>query len=236
MPDALTLTVTDVTVETPSTRRLRVTLDGVPFAYRAGQGVALGLHGQPERRPYSIACAPEVARATGQLEFLLRVDGLGRLGLHLDDLTPGARLDIEGPFGDLTLPEPLPEVPLVFIAGGTGITPLRALMQAARHADHRLPMPLLYSVRSATDVAYARDWQAWAEEGRGPVQLTITRPPDWRPGTATHRLGRPALAQVVPAYPAALHFVCGPPGFVDDVTAALSQAGVRSDRIRREGW
>src|SRR5690606_33465594 len=169
VPDALTLTVTDITVETPHTRRLHVALGDTPFAYRAGQGVALGLHGQPERRPYSIACAPEVAEATGQLEFLLRVDATGRPGLHLDGVAPGARVDVVGAFGSLTLPEPLPDDPLVFIAGGTGITPLRAMMQAARLAGHTQPKPLVYSVRAAEDVAYADEWRAWATEGHGDV-------------------------------------------------------------------
>ncbi len=236
MPDALTLTVTDLAVETPHTRRLHVALGDAPFVYRAGQGVALGLHGQPERRPYSIACAPEVAERTGQLEFLLRVDAAGRPGLHLDGVAPGARLDVEGPFGALTLPEPLPDAPLVFIAGGTGITPLRALMQSARLAGHARPKPLVYSVRSAEDVAYAGEWRAWATEGHGDVFLTVTRPPGWRPGNTLHRLSVETIEALVRAHPEAWYFVCGPPAFVDDVGVALSHAGVRTGRIRREGW
>jgi len=236
VPDALTLTVADVVAETPSTRRLLLALDNVPFAYRAGQGVTLGLHGQPARRPYSIACAPEHAYAAGMLEFLVRTEPGGGLGLHLDGVRQGARVDVEGPFGDFTLPEPLPDVPLVFIAAGTGITPLRALMQEARRREHRAPMPLFYSVRSADDVAYANDWLAWEAEGRGPVSVTITRPPGWRAGSGTHRLQPGALGAVVHALPRALFFVCGPPSFVDDVMAALSHEGVRQERIRREGW
>lgn len=236
VPDALTLTVTDLAVHTPGTRLLRVSLGHVPFAFLAGQGVAIGAHGQPDRRPYSIACAPHDARIDDSLEFLLRADAWGRLGLHLDGLTNGGRVDVEGPFGAFTLPEPLPDVPLVFIGGGTGIAPLRSMMREARHLGHRAPMHLAYSVRAPEDVAYADEWAAWAREGLGEVTFTVTRPIGHAAPDPARRLGLAGLAPIIERAPQALCFVCGPPTFVDDLVHALSHLGVRADRIRREGW
>lgn len=236
VPDALTLTVTDLAVHTPGTRVLRVSLDAVPFTFLAGQGVAIGAHGQPDRRPYSIACAPHDAQASGTLEFLLRVDGWGRLGRHLDGLKAGARVDVEGPFGAFTLPDPLPDVPLLFIGGGTGIAPLRAMMREARHLGHRQPMHLVYSVRAHEDVAYADEWAAWVREGLGDVAVTVTRPSEHAAPDPARRLGVGGIAPVIARAPQALCFVCGPPAFVDDLVLALSHLGVRADHIRREGW
>lgn len=236
MPDALTLTVTDLAVHTPTTRRLRLDLGGVPFTFLAGQGVAIGLHGQPDRRPYSIACAPDDAQADDALEFLLRADAFGQLGRHLDGLAPGAHVDVEGPFGSFTLPAPLPDVPLLFLGGGTGIAPLRAMMRDARFQGHSAPIHLIYSVRTPDDVAYAAEWEAWARDGIGDVGITVTRPAGRKPSDTWHRLDLDALAPMVERSPGALCFVCGPPGFVDDLEHALSHLGVRADRIRREGW
>lgn len=236
MPDALTLTVAEVSAHTPTTRLLRLALGDVPFAFAAGQGVAIGRHGQPERRAYSIACAPGDTRRTGALEFLLRTDAAGRLGLHLDGVVPGATVDVEGPFGSFVLPEPLPPVPLVFVAGGTGIAPLRALMRAAADAGHAAPVHLVYSVREATDVAFAAEWDEWEAAGRGEVTLAITRPEGRRPARTRLRIGVDDLARVASRAPDAYWFMCGPPGFVDDLQQALTHLNVRTDHIRRESW
>ncbi len=236
MPDALTLSVTELSVHTPLTRRLRLALGEAPFLYHAGQGVSLGLHGQPERRPYSIAAAPEDARATGELEFLLRADAAGQVGRHLDGLHVGARVDLEGPFGGFTLPDPLPDVPLVFLAGGTGIAPLRAMMRAARVAGHAAPKHLVYSVRTPDDVAYAEEWEDWGASALGSVRVVVTRPEGRSPGTSRYRLDVHAIAPLLETAPHAYCFLCGPPTFVDDLVHLLSHLGVRSDHIRHEGW
>lgn len=236
MPDALTLTVTDLAVHTPTTRRLRLALDGVPFAFAAGQGVAIGVHGQPERRPYSIACAPDDARDGDALEFLLRADAGGGLGRHLDGLGPGTHVDLEGPFGRFTLPAPVPAVPLLFLGGGTGIAPLRAMMRDARAHGHAAPIHLVYSVRTLDDVAFADEWDSWVRDGLGEVGITVTRPPGRKPADTSHRLDLEAIAPLVERSPGVLCFICGPPGFVHDLEQALSHLGVRADRIRREGW
>jgi ferredoxin-NADP reductase len=244
VPDALTLAVHDVAVHTPTSRILTLALDDIPFHYRAGQSVILGRHGQPDRRPYSIAGAPTDAARTCVLEFLLRADHHGLLGRHLDGVAAGTRIDVEGPFGDFTLPEVLPDAPLLFVAGGTGIAPLRAMARDVAQRGHRAPMDVLYSVRSADDVAYADEWVRWVAEGRGRLALTVTRGAetavtrggDGTPGTFTGRIDRARLAPFVRHVPDVQCFVCGPPGFVDDIEHALSQLGVAADRIRREGW
>lgn len=244
VPDALTLTVHDVAVHTPTSRILTLALDDIPFHYRAGQSVMLGRHGQPDRRPYSIAGAPSDAARTRVLEFLVRADHQGLLGRHLEAVARGTRIDVEGPFGDFTLPELLPDGPLLFVAGGTGIAPLRAMARDAAQRGHRPPMDVLYSVRSADDVAYADEWVRWVGEGRGRLALAVTRGPETvveheregTPGTFTGRIDRARLAPFVRHVPDIHCFVCGPPGFVDDIEHALSQLGVAADRIRREGW
>jgi len=234
VPDALTLTVRELTAPAPTMRRLVLALDGVPFSYQAGQGAALGVHGQRDRRPYSIASAPADTSESGTIEFLLRALPGGSLGRHLDGVREGTRVDFEGPFGAFVLPDVMPDAPLLFVAGGTGIAPLRSLAREARARGHRRPRHLLYSVRDADDVAYADELARWKDDHGGEAVITATRqaPAAW-PGSRG-RIGLPMLRPLAPDAP--LCFVCGPPAMVEDMTHALSQLGVPADHLRIEQW
>jgi ferredoxin-NADP reductase len=234
VPDALTLTVREITDATPTARRLVLDLCGVRFAYQAGQGASLGLHGQRERRPYSIASAPADSSADGAIEFLLRTNPGGGLGLHLEGVRAGSRVDFEGPFGAFLLPDALPDAPLLFVAGGTGVAPLRSLAREARARGHRGPRHLIYSVKEVADIAYGDELARWADEHQGDATVTVTRqaPDDWlgRRG----RIDLPLLRRYVGT--ATLCFLCGPAQMVDDLSHHLSQLGVPADRVRTEQW
>ena len=89
---------------TPRSVLVRLTLDG-PFWFLAGQAVLIGAHTQPLRRPYSIAVGPAEAARDHALEFLIGLGPDGAPGPHLPDLSPGTRVDLEGPFGSFVFPE-----------------------------------------------------------------------------------------------------------------------------------
>ncbi len=236
VPDALTLTVRSLTAPTPTTRRIVLDIGPVPFAYDAGQSASIGLHGQRERRPYSIASAPSDTLTDRGLEFLLRTNPAGGLGMHFDTLAEGARVDFEGPFGAFVLPDALPAVPLLFVAGGTGVAPLRALAREAKARGHAAPRPLLYSVRSADDIAYAEEIERWdADHGREAI-VTVSRDP--RGGGWPGRRGRIDMALLQEAIGDTLPvcFVCGPAPMVDDLSRMLSHLGVPADHVRTEQW
>lgn len=235
MPDALTLSVRGISAPTPTTRRLVLDLGGIRFAYQAGQAASLGLHGQRERRAYSIASAPADSLADGTVEFLLRANPGGGLGRHLDGAREGTRVDFEGPFGAFVLPDRLPEAPLVFVAGGTGLAPLRSLAREARARGHRGPRHLIYSVKDADDIAYRDELARWGDDHGGEAVVTVTRQPTtgW-----TGRRGRIDLTLLrrFATDPTPLCFLCGPSSMVDDLTHLLSQLGIPADHVRTEQW
>src|SRR6185436_12537845 len=103
-----------------------IDLSGTLFPYLAGQAVLVGAHGAERRRPYSIAAAPEEARRDDCLELLVGVDAEGSPGGDLR-LEPGVLVDVDGPLGRFTFPVHPAERRFLFIAGGTGIAPLRAM-------------------------------------------------------------------------------------------------------------
>ncbi|MEW6321813.1 MAG: hypothetical protein AB1635_12115 [Acidobacteriota bacterium] len=216
--------VREVLPATPRTRIIRLDAGSPPLAFEAGQAVSVGLEHSPLRKPYSLACAPSEAARTGLLELLVQVDEPGP-DPHLERAVPGTRVAVEGPFGRFVLPPDLAEPDVLFVAGGTGIAPLRAMIRTllARPAPPRLH--LLYSARRADEFAYAEELRDLAARGRLDLRFTVTRDvaAGWQ--DLTGRVGAEALAALLPG-PDVRCFVCGPPSLVADVTALLEAAGV----------
>jgi ferredoxin-NADP reductase len=236
VPSSLTLRVASVTTATPNARIVRLALkDAGPFEYRAGQGVLLGAPGQAPSRPYSIASAPEETAHTRLLEFLMNVDSAGDPGPHLRGLSRGMRVEIVGPFGSFQFPSRPSEKRFLFIGGGTGIAPLRAMLRHALLAGVAGEFAVVYSARTPRDFAYATELRRLARAGRIKLDLTATRdaPPGWR----GHR-GRVSQQRLEPLLtdPATLCFICGPPSMLVEVPPILTALGVASHRIKMETW
>jgi NAD(P)H-flavin reductase len=229
----LTLPIREVLPATPRARIARINLDGHAFEYAPGQAVSIATHGQDKRRPYSIAAAPEDARRDGWLELLVGVNADGTPGSHLA-LEPGTLVDVEGPLGSFTFPPAPVERRFVFIAGGTGIAPLRAMMQRALHLPHR-NIGLFYSVRTPDEFAYEIELRGLADAGEIELRQTVTRATDTDWTGPRGRLNREALEELIHD-PATLCFVCGPPALVDEMPKILAGLGIPRERIKIEEW
>ena len=229
----LTLLIRDVLPATPRARIARLNLDGHAFDYAPGQAVSIAAHGQEKRRPYSIAVPPEDAKRDGWLELLIGVDAEGTPGAHLT-LEPGQLVDVDGPLGSFTFPPAPYERRFVFIAGGTGIAPLRAMLHRALHLPHH-NIGLFYSVRTPDEFAYEQELRSLAQAGEIELRQTVTRAADTDWTGPRGRLNREALEELVHD-PATLCFVCGPPALVDEMPRILEEMGIPRERIKIEEW
>ena len=226
---SLELRVSSLRRATPSTRIIRLDLAGAPFSYKPGQLAVIGVPDHGPRVPYSIASAPAETARGGYLEFLARVDPHTRLR----EIRRGSRLTVEGPVGSFTFPDNPKEKSFLFVAGGTGIAPLRSMILHAVTTGRRGGLHLLYSARTPADFAYLRELRQLERKGELALALTATRevPPRWR-GTRG-RITRDRLAPLVET-PETLCFVCGPAAMVDDVPRMLVDLGIEKTRIRIE--
>jgi|SRR5438128_240980 len=230
----LALSIRDVRPATPRARSVRVDLNGAAFTYTAGQAVKVGSRGADTRKPYSIAAAPEDARRDDCLELLVGVDAEGAAGAHLA-LAPGAPVDVEGPFGTFTFPNEPQEQRFIFIAGGTGIAPLRAMLRHALGIPHQ-EIGLFYSARTPDEFAYEAELRELAAMRRIELRQTVTRVDSGAGWVgARGRLDRAALAELVHD-PATLCFICGPSTLVDEMPKRLGDLGIPPSRIRIEEW
>ncbi|MBI3402802.1 MAG: hypothetical protein HY048_15405 [Acidobacteria bacterium] len=227
----LTLSIRDVIAATPRARIVRLALDGHRFDYAPGQAAAIASHGYENRIPYSLAASPEDSRRHGTLEFLIGVDASGVAGPHVI-LEPGQRVDVEGPMGAFTFPASPEERRFLFVAGGTGIAPLRAMLRHALTVPHST-VGLFYSARTPGEFAYDSELAALAESGRIELRRTVTRGADERWAGPRGRITRETLAGLVHD-PVTLCFICGPQSLVDDMRAHLADLGVDAGRIRAE--
>jgi NAD(P)H-flavin reductase len=220
---------------TPRAHILRIDLQGESFFYRAGQAAYLRPDGAEKRRPYSIASAPEETATTGLMEFLVQTGGDAGSGLTADLIRPGTPVTLEGPLGSFVFPEHPNERRFVFIAGGTGIAPLRSMLWHTLLAERAGQVGLIYSVRSPEEFAYMDEFQRLDDERRIDFRHTVTRAASegW-----TGRQGRIDAAclldWVVPGD--TLCFICGPPALVGEIQPQLRQLGVKDDQIRMEQW
>ncbi len=234
MPDVLTLPLRSVVDTTPLTRLVRLDLGRLPFAFHAGQAALIGAHGQTLRRPYSIASSPDDARRHRRIEFLLKVDDAGAAGPHLPSLAPGLRVDLEGPSGSFVLQDA--EAPAyLFVAGGTGIAPLRGMLRHLIASDVRVPIALLYSVRDPAEFAFRVELERLARRGLIRLLLTITGEGHEAWTGERGRVAERQLAAMLPD-PGAVCYLCGPPALVEDLPPLLRRIGVGSSRILVEEW
>ena len=217
---------------TPRARLLTLALDDESFAFTAGQAVYAGLADGSVRRPYSIASSPIATVETGALQLLVQIDDHSAPDPHLEQVAVGTRVSVEGPFGSFGLPLPVSEPHVLFVAGGTGIAPLRSMLGELLARQPDLRPTLLYSARSVQEFAFREELEAMVDSGRLDLQLTVTRD---RESTWSGMRGRFGPAHFRSALKTAETrcLVCGPPGLVTDTIAFLKAAGVAEERI---GW
>ncbi|MCC4264342.1 FAD-dependent oxidoreductase [Oceanimonas baumannii] len=201
------------------------------FEYKAGQCVRLVLQDPPETddegngRILSLASGP--AEAELMVATRLRDTAFKRV---LGGLQPGAVLTLKGPYGDFTLPADT-TVPLVFITGGIGITPVRSMLLQAL-AEQR-EVTLLYANRRPQDAAFLDELQR-AVLGHTTVTLVpvMTACDSWQ-GEKGH-MDVALLRRYVPGVQFPLYYLDGPPGLVSAMRLMLAEAGVPEDSIRTE--
>jgi len=225
------VTVDGLAEETPTVRTITFAVPEWP-GHRAGQHLDVRLtaeDGYQARREYSIASAPgEPVAITVE-----RLDD-GEVSSYLTgELRVGDDLEMRGPIGGYFVWDPADGGPLMLIAGGSGIVPLRAILRHRTRSGATVPVRLLYSVRTRADEIYAAELSQPADGVTVTCTLTREQPPGWTGRTG--RVDSAMLREVAwPAHMSPLAFVCGPTSFVETVAAALVELGYEPGRVKTE--
>ena len=225
----------EIVEETSRTKSLVLRMPDWPGGYRAGQHVDVRLtaeDGYQAQRSYSIASAPE------DEHLVLTVERLedGEVSPYLvEELRPGDELELRGPIGGYFVWVQELGGPLVLVAGGSGIVPLRSMLRHWAATSRAVPVRLLYSVRRMSEVIFREELLGYGELDQVDVRLALTR--EWSDDWQGHRgrIDRTLLDDVAgPAAGAPRVYVCGPGSFVEAVAGWLVQIGHDPSRIRTE--
>lgn len=181
---------------------------------QAGQHVSIGVEidGRRLLRSYS----PTVL-ADGRLAITVKAITGGLVSTYLAGEAPlGAVVSLDPAFGDMLLPTT--PAPLLLLAAGSGITPMRALLQAAAAAGMPMDVDLLYWVRQRDEACFLDEFEALAAaHPRLRAQLLTTR----EGAAPAPRIDSFPLEQVTALQDRHV-MACGPGGFVQ---AARALAG-----------
>jgi ferredoxin-NADP reductase len=206
-----------------------------PLEYQAGQYLHLVLpHPEPDERgisrSFSIASSPRerVIRIATRLSTPASTYKQALAGLR-----PGAVLDAQGPFGDFVYADG--EMTSVFIVGGIGITPVRAILDdlATRTPHNRAT--LLYS-NTTPDIPFHTNLDSLASDWPDlHVVYTVSRPDtNWQGRTG--RVDPSFIKEHVSDLATARFYVSGPTPMVDDMCTILAEMGVDGSRIKQDGF
>ena len=206
-----------------------------PFA--AGQYVLLqapaGRGGKAVQRAYSLAAWTSAPR---HYELGIKREGKGLVsGWVWDTLQTGSRVALLPPKGDFVLaPDAAGE--LVLIAGGIGITPLRAMLHAALAAGRQRRIVLFHATRSAAELLYHDEFQVLAATlANFSYRPLLSRPAaDWIGESG--RLDATRLLAAVHAPMDAAFYLCASGALMDAVRIGLLGAGIGETRIHWEAF
>jgi ferredoxin-NADP reductase len=188
--------------------------------------------GYQAQRSYSIASGPEDPALMLTVERLAE----GEVSPYLvDDIHLGDALELRGPIGGYFVWTESVGGPLLLIAGGSGVVPLRSILRHHAAIQSTVPARLLYSSRSFNEVIYRRELEQLTSTGKVEVFLTLTRewPSEW---TGHRRRIDDALLREItwPPEIRPLCYVCGPTSFVESAANILVALGHEPNRIKTE--
>jgi ferredoxin-NADP reductase len=227
--------VTELVQETPRVGTLRLQVPEWP-GHLAGQHVDVRLtadDGYQAQRSYSIASAPEDSRLAITVERLED----GEVSPYLvGELKVGDKVELRGPIGGYFVWEGADSMPLLLIAGGSGIVPLMAMLRHREAVGNKIPTRLLYSSRTIDDIIYKKELDRLISSDDGlKVVHTLTRsqPSGWK--GYGRRIDRDMVRDVAwPTDQAPAVFICGPTAFVETAADLLVELGYRPSLIKTE--
>lgn len=224
-------TVTGVRNLTHDIFEVRVTLD-TPIDYRAGQYANLKVPGVEESRSYSFAAAPREG-GSGELVFHIRLVPGGEVSGWLSggDIT-GARVAVDGPHGVFWLRQS--DAPILCIAGGSGMAPIKAILEQAAQERSPRQVRYLFGARTQADLYGSEQMEGLGKNWAGDFSFTpiLSEEPDGSGWGGARGLVTDGIGELENFPLSACHaYLCGPPAMIDAALPVLRDAGVHAKDI-----
>jgi len=226
-----TFTVKDLVWETKDTFSLYVN-HSKPFKFTPGQFAFIRLdHGRIfSRHPLTISSHPD----DEALRFTIKC--AGRFTKVASQLKKGQRIKVDGPFGNFVRKDK--NRPLLFIAGGVGITPFMSLIKdRAKDLTSKQEVVLLYGSQTRGSIIFEKELHELQKDN---PWLTVTHVLS-REKTApaemkTGYINKEVMVSSMSDLKSAMVYICGPESLKNSVKQALKDLGMPSSRIKVEDF
>lgn len=213
---------------TPQVQQLVVRVPGHTFTHDAGQHVSVRYDDEegPQYRPYSPVNTP----GSDTLIFAVKRYDEGTCSVWLHERTPGDEISLLPPSGNLRLRNP--ERDVAFLATGTGVTPMLAMLATYAKVGTGRAV-LLFGERAQVDLMYRATLDHLAASHSNLSVRYVLSDESWN-GPSGYVQDH--LSFIFDNLEAPHAYVCGVPKMVVETRAALEKRGLPPDSIFSEGW
>ncbi len=231
-------TITSVTDTSPSVKSFDMSLTGGNFDFFPGQYIDLFVETPMGTivGGYSITSAPindknRISIAVKKIE-----GALATIQLHENTIV-GDVFHLQGPGGNFYY-NGNSQQPVVFIAGGIGITPFISMMRYIDETNPNLPVTLIHSAKIPSELIFMGDINNIAQYNHNVNPIFTITQPDHSKDDWNGRVGRidKSLLLEFAANKSNIFFISGPDEMQENVESNLIQLGVVKDNINREAW
>lgn len=244
MPEALfsKVRIIQIVEETPDTKSFVLeSVDGNELTYQSGQFLTFVFNhynGEEVRRSYSISSSPGLKEA---LTITVKRIPNGEFSRwFFDKAQLGDVLTTTGASGLFTLPESVVKYrQYVFIAAGSGITPVFSIIKTLLNTHSSARVILIYSNTSLDTTIFYDSLKALQMEfyERLQIEFLFSRSGDlWRARLSFSLLEMLIKKYVVDALYKTVFYLCGPYDYMQKAIIELKREGVKAENIRKESF
>ena len=230
-PTLVNATVESVHILTPEVTHLRLRLpDDVSLIYQPGQYMNVQLN-DGRHRSFSMASNLN----GGAVDFhIRRIPGGHFTDGQVGKLCVGQALQVEMPHGNFCF-HPKDDRPILMVATGTGLAPIKSILEALMDSDDCPPVSLYWGMRSEEDLYLHAEIQTWAGRLHDFQYVPVlSRPHDlW---TGRRGYVQDAIVDDVPELSEHAIYLCGSPNMIRDAKTAFLKRGASLDHIYSDSF
>jgi glycine betaine catabolism B len=199
-----------------------------PVRYTAGQYAEWTLqHAQPDNRGikrwFTISSSPTEEHVSITTKF--NTERSSSFKMALRQLRPGDEIIMSEPMGDFVLPK-LVQTPLVFVAGGIGVTPIHSMLAWLADTKETRPIKLLYAVRTEDEIVF----QETFDKANQHATIIVSQPTAaW--GGERGQLSAELILGLEKPSEDTLIYVSGPELMVESLEKDLHKAGIKKHQF-----
>jgi ferredoxin-NADP reductase len=199
-----------------------------PLKYTAGQYIELALpHANPDNRGqkrwFTLSSSPTDDLLSITTKFAAEHGSTFKKTLR--QLQPGNKVSMIGPMGDFVLPKLL-QTPLVFVAGGIGITPFHSMLSWLTAYNEERPITMLYGVNSEDEIVF----QETLDSANQHVTIVVANPsPAW--GGERGRITAELIMGIGAPSEERLVYVSGPEPMTESLSKDLIRSGLNKQQL-----